>query len=465
LVTRATTRWALAATGLALSLVVPGHALAHVPLARSVALAPQGTAAAVSLPGFGIAVRRDGDASFAYACDALLGIVSSDVTPPMVFTEFGGHETLLIGTDSGLRSVTADACPSDAFGGLLRQQPVLALAVLARSPNVVYAVTQRGSVRIARSDDGGLTWEMRATLPTAGPISGLVLDDADENAVYVSAAAPTSSTVFVSTDAGVSFSAVQQDAARALLALQGPSESFDGRRFWAVGRVPATASNRGFELTHAAAPEGPWTPVLTLNFFGGFAVQPDGVLWAGDEGGGVYRSPGGDATFDDVSKGTAVANLAYAQGALFGCTPGTSTQRAVARWSDAHSAFDDVVALVDVTHMVDCAPLDVARTCAAAWVEWQRDVLLLPQHVADAGAPSGGSGGTASGGGGSGGTASGGSDARDGSIEPPARASSSGGCSLTGSVVASSTRAHAPAVAGWLAAAAALVRVRLKRRR
>jgi hypothetical protein len=49
------------------------------------------------------------------------------------------------------------------------------------------------------------------------------------------------------------------------------------------------------------------------------------------------------------------------------------------QWNDTAGSFDDVVALRDVTHMVECDPaLEVEKTCAAAWIEWRRDVLMIP---------------------------------------------------------------------------------------
>ena len=180
-------------------------------------------------------------------------------------------------------------------------------------------------------------------------------------------------------DSGVSFSTFAGDVPRVLLAVQDPTVPTGPSRFWAVARSPATVGNRGYELLHADAPAGPWTSVLDVNFFGGFAIEPSGAIWMGDEGGGVYRSLDGAATFTNVSPSTAVACLVSAQAAVWGCTPGTPEQRALAQWNDAQGTFDDVVALRDVTHMVECDPaLEIEKTCAAAWVEWQRDVLMLP---------------------------------------------------------------------------------------
>jgi hypothetical protein len=175
-----------------------------------------------------------------------------------------------------------------------------------------------------------------------------------------------------------------------LLGVDEPAPSGGASRFWAVGRSPTGTGNRGFELVHAATPAGPWTSGFEVNFFGGFAREPSGTIWMGDEGGGVYRSVDGAVTFTDVSPSTAVACLTYAHGALWGCRPGTPEQPALGRWNDARGAFDDVVTLADITRLVQCdPPTEVETLCAAAWVEWQRDVLMIPPPkpaLADAGA-------------------------------------------------------------------------------
>jgi hypothetical protein len=154
-------------------------------------------------------------------------------------------------------------------------------------------------------------------------------------------------------------------------------------RFWAVARSLASIGNRGYELHRADAPEGPWTSVLQVNFFGGFAIEPSGAIWMGDEGGGVHRSLDDAASFTNVAPSTAVACLTHAQGTVWGCTSGTPIQPALVQWNEGVGVFDSVVALGEVTHMVECDPSAAAdTTCMTAWTEWQRDVLMLAPPAA-----------------------------------------------------------------------------------
>jgi hypothetical protein len=82
-----------------------------------------------------------------------------------------------------------------------------------------------------------------------------------------------------------------------------------------------------------------------------------------------------------------VACLAQAGDALWACTPGTLDQPAIQHMSDGQP-FARVVTLPEVTRLATCAPeLEVERVCAAAWIEWQRDVLRAPVQGVDAGAP------------------------------------------------------------------------------
>jgi hypothetical protein len=129
--------------------------------------------------------------------------------------------------------------------------------------------------------------------------------------------------------------------------------------------------------------------MFQVNYFGGFAIEPSGAIWIGEESGGAYRSSNGGLSFDNVvGPALAIAHLSYAQDAIWACTPGLPNQRALARWSTARSAFEDVVALGDITQLVGCAPeVNAPAICAAAWAEWQRDILMLPPAPGDAGAP------------------------------------------------------------------------------
>jgi hypothetical protein len=376
-------RRSLAAIGAIAWSLASSNALAHLAQARSAAFSSSGTAVAISLPGFGVAVRPDADRPFSYVCDALLEATPSpsDTAFPMAFTDGG---TLLIGTGSGLRALADDGCPDGSFGGELRRLPVVALAVHPRSTSLAYAVVQREGWHVARSEDAGRTWEIRSRLPTDEPVSALVLDVTETSTVYVSQTLRPRSIVLVSTDAALSFSTLAQDAPRVLLDVEPTSD--DGRRFWAVGRPAGAISNRGFELLAAAAPQGPWTSMFQVNYFGGFAIEPSGAIWIGDESGGVYRSSNGGLSFDNVGPTIPIAHLSYAQDAIWACMPGLPTERAFARWSPARSAFEDVLALGAITRMVDCAPEVNAQTiCAAAWAEWQRDILMSASSPGDAG--------------------------------------------------------------------------------
>jgi hypothetical protein len=381
-----------ALVAVALCWLTPAVASAHAPLVRRAVFSRDGTAAAISLPGFGIAMRSSADTDFFYICDALLDIPPSDAAPVLAFTEGGA---LLVGSPSGIKGVGPDGCPRSGFGGDLSHARVVALAVHARSPNVVYAVTQGASTELARSDDGGQTWVVRATWPEIDAVSALVLGDTDVDSVYVSQAAPGGrSAVRLSSDGGASFSVFAGDRDRALLDVEDPIGLSGSPRLWAVARSPASAGNRGFEVAYATAPAGPWTSALEVNFFGGFAIDQDGAVWVGDEGGSVYRSEANAATFTDVSPSTAVACLAHAQGFLWGCTPGTPEQPALVQWNDTEGSFDAVVALRDVTNVVRCDPtIQVDKMCAPAWKEWQRDVLMLaPVAPAPAAAGAAGAG-------------------------------------------------------------------------
>lgn len=336
-------------------------------------------------------MRRAEGEPFAYVCDALLDVTPSETAPPLAFAKDGA---LLVGSGSGLRSVDANGCPRADFGGELRQKSLARLAVHPAEPAVVYAVTNATLPRVFRSSDGGATWEQRASLTAVNPVTALVLDPSEPDVLYVGQAAPgDGGLLHVSTDGGASFSAITQKPGLVLLDAA-PVSDAGIARFWAVGRSATAMGNQGFSLFGAASPSGPWSPAHDVRFFGGFARDPGGALWLGDEAGGVFRSTDGGGSFIDVSSTTAVSCLDFAQGALWGCTPGLAEQTALVTWNDARHGFEGVVTLASVDRMPECAPeTGVAAKCAAAWLEWRRDILMMPPVPTDAGIRPSGTGG------------------------------------------------------------------------
>jgi hypothetical protein len=354
-------------------------ARAHAPLTRGLAVAPDpGGGNAVRMPGFGLLVRADEQSPFAYACDALLGIEPTETNTPLAYR---GDGALLIGTRGGLRTVGPQGCPVAASSAGLAGVPIAALAVHPDDANLMYAVSAGAGAAIYRSDDGGERWQLRSRLPDGEPISALLVARGNADRVYLSRPRGMQSSLLVSEDAGAAFASFEQERTLALLDV----ESGEPQRLWAMTRNP----DRTVAIVRAAAPQGPWEEVVRVNFFGGFAIDPGGAVWVGDEGGSVFRSSDGGDSWEDVQPDAAVACLVHGRGALWACTPGTPRQRAVVRLADADASaeFEDVTTLGDVDALVDCGPeLDVAQTCAAAWNEWRVDVQQYPAPSGAAGA-------------------------------------------------------------------------------
>jgi photosystem II stability/assembly factor-like uncharacterized protein len=356
-----------------------GIAHAHAPLPRKVAVAPDASGAvAVRMPGFGWLLRDKPDGAFAYACDALLGVSPLEEHAPMAYRSDG---TLLVGTARGVRFVGGDRCPSAAVA--LDGQSIAALAVHASQSGRAYAITTNADqpAMLQRSDDGGETWQQGAEL-AALPVGALALDPSDPQTLYVSQPIDTEhSQIAVSQDGGETFETFVQDRALTLLYAQASPP-----RLWAMARIPNQGV--GVSVLRAAGPEGPWSEVLTINFFGGFAVDPNDadVIWVGDEARGVFRSSDGGDSFKETQPDVSSADLAYGAGALWSCTPGLPERPALARSPDALAVFEPIMAFRDVTQLVDCAPdTDVAQICLPAWIEWQRDVLGVTPSLPDAG--------------------------------------------------------------------------------
>jgi hypothetical protein len=199
--------------------------------------------------------------------------------------------------------------------------------------------------------------------------------------VLLSESTAQGNVIRASSDGGASLRAYPQEAALTLLHV----ESAARERLWAMARDALTVGNRGRAILRADVPDGPWQTPVRVAYFGGFVIDAQGTISIGDELGGVYRSSDDGQSFHKLPTDVPVACLAQANAALWACTPGALADPAL-QTMGASESFASVVALPDVTKLVSCPALDVARICAGAWVEWQRDVLRIALQVPDAGA-------------------------------------------------------------------------------
>lgn len=361
---------------------VPVVVHAHAPEPRGVALTQDARTIAVALPGFGLLVRPEPSAPFSYVCDALLETPPSDLVTPVAFTDEG---SLLVGTAAGLRLLGSDGCPRSESVSDLRDAPVFALAVSKSRPAVAYAATAGAKAGLWRSDDSGHHWSLRSPLAGAQLVTALRIHPDDPELVYMSqGVASGRSTLRVSSDGGATFTNYEQEGALTLLHVEAGTPT----RLWVSGRDAQSVGNRGFAISRADAPSGPWLSKLRVNYFGGFVLDDRGTVTVGDESGGLFRSLDRGETFREVSMTAAVSCLAHADDATWACNIDTMAEPALLRLADAADLPSSVVRFADVTQLVSCAPeIAVERRCAQAWLEWQRDVLLREVAGKDAGGP------------------------------------------------------------------------------
>jgi len=376
---RAYCQFPYALLALALSLTAT-RASAHAPLPRAVAVSPNGDAVALALPGFGLLLRPATAQHFAYACDALNGIPSSDSPPLMQYFSDG---TLLLGSAGGLRVLAADGCPGTERDVILGTAPVFALAIQPSS-QVAYAIAAGVGDGVWRSSDRGAHWEHRGSVEQSDQVTGLLVDPSDSEKLYVSRAiaGAAGSRLLVSNDSGASFVAYEQARALTLLALQA-----EPSRLWAVARALDSKSNRGFDILRSDGAESSWTSVLRVNYFGGLTITSNGEVWVGDEGRGVYRSTDSGDSFTNVAATSSVSCLASAGTSVWAATPDLPTAPALNLLDSTTYALKPEVAFADVDNLVTCAPeVRADWRCQAAWIEWQRDVLMRDLTM-DAGLP------------------------------------------------------------------------------
>ncbi|MEY4581644.1 MAG: hypothetical protein RL701_6347, partial [Pseudomonadota bacterium] len=354
-------------------------ARAHAPLLRALALAPDGSGQALALPGFGLLLQTRPDQPYAYACDALLNATPRDTPPLLAYA----HQNLIVGSLDGLRVLAADGCPFVRANDVLQTAPVLGLAVHAQT-QTAYLVAAGRAEGIWRSDDAGQTWRTTGPLPNAAGVTALRVDPGAVDQLYISQRqADGQVQLLVSRDGGASFETVPQARAITLLHVESGASSL-----WAVARAADSVGNRGFELLRAEGPAQPWRALLRVNYFGGLSFAPDGAIWVGDEGGGVYRSLDHGESFENLDNRNPAACIVATDTATWTCASTLPDMPSLRVRPAAGSAFEPSLAFKDVTQLVSCpAALDVERTCQAAWIEWQRDILIRDMAAYDAGVP------------------------------------------------------------------------------
>lgn len=341
------------------------------------AVTADGRAVAMALPGFGIVHRADPTQPFGYVCDALLFPHLTLGTPSMVFHDDG---SLLVGGAGGVRLLGADGCPRSPVSELA-DATVIAMAAQPAATETVYAAVAGSKAGLWRSSDGGRHWQLRSALIAPELVTGLVVSPDDPDRLYLSKDSPPGSLLLVSSNGGESFDSYPQEIARTLLSAQGGSPE----RLWVRARDAQSVGNRGFAILRADSPQGPWQALTRIAYFGGFVIGADGVISIGDELGGVARSSDQGATFQQLNVDVSIASLAQAGSALWAGTIGLPQHPALQTMA-GDQPFTSVVALSQVERLVSCGPeLQVERVCAAAWGEWQRDVLMRPPPVQDAG--------------------------------------------------------------------------------
>lgn len=381
----------LAALGLLGLLCVAGaprRARAHAAQVRRVVATPEGAHIALDVPGFGVVLRPGADAPWVYLCDALLGRAPATDVTPMAFV---AGPRLLVAARGGVAMVDADGCPAVRGApaeGLPRDAPpALGLVAEGQAGGVAYAVVAgaaaaggQDDLALWASDDAGRSWRRRAELPAPVPerVTGMSVSGAQGRVVHASAVAAGASYLLASTDAGGQLQVFPQ--ATALILRAGPTLGATG--LWGSTGDPDGVGNRGTLILQSEGAAGPWVQRLRVDYFGGLAVDAQGVTWVGDELGGIHRVAPDAADFAQLAPAVAAVDLFAVSGGVLAASSGAAD--AAALWhlppgADGESAPVEVLRLTDVVALPSCPADDrVEQLCAGAWAEWERDVLAVP---------------------------------------------------------------------------------------
>lgn len=155
----------VATAGLA-SVAAPVLANGRLPGAGQIARDPDHPPLAAVRTTFGVLLTQDGGQSWRWVCES--GATYADVTDPFLLYSDG---RLLLATSSGVAAAT-DPCNFAHVDGIFGERPAIDLTRRAADPATVWALTQdTAGPRVSRSLNGGASWA-----DVGGPLPGAPSD-------------------------------------------------------------------------------------------------------------------------------------------------------------------------------------------------------------------------------------------------------------------------------------------------
>jgi len=327
---------------------------------------------------WGMAVTRDGGASWQWMCAAVLGVDPRLSDPPMII---GTEGRVLAATFEGLLASDPEGCEWDFFSDALSDTWVVDLEIDPTSATTFLAVATdtRNQDRLYRSIDEGRTWNQWGPSHDEVLMDRVIVAPSDPTRVYISAdipAVPARRTFVLRSDDGgrtherLEFAGLEPDEHVLRIRAVDPS---DAAVLYAavIHDDPLIGARR---LVRSEDGGETFANELREDGLGDVVISDDGgTVFTASRLGGVFRSDDGGMTFERVHANLPVACLALHDDALYACVDDRMAGYALARSMDRGVSWEPLLRLNEIQEMLPCPTCsDVGIECPA----WLPDVAF-----------------------------------------------------------------------------------------
>jgi hypothetical protein len=355
-----------AAIAILVALAFPSIALAHgrPPFVERLAFDPNDPDRMIAQFSFGLLLTEDGGESFRWVCARAYGADSTREDPDLVVAS---DSSAIVATYDGPSHGDRSLCDWAPPGEGVSNAYAVDLEIDPHEENALWVVVSTGADpdRLARSEDGGRTWNVIGAPSSDVLIERIAAAPSDPDRLYLAGFipqredAPRRAFVLRSNDGGEHFEHFE-------IALE------EGERTTDVVAVDPTNADRLFvRVRRGETDELPerllysddgaitFAPIFALPAMYGFAISADGrTVWAGSALGGVWIAREGSSTFEQISD-VSVRCIEARPDALWFCVDPYRSRIAIGRSTDDGAEIEEVLRLETVDTLVSCA------TCAS----------------------------------------------------------------------------------------------------
>jgi hypothetical protein len=381
--------------GLLCLITTAAHANGRLPAATALAIHPTDERQILLGLTYGLALSRDGGASWTWMCEQQIEGNGGTVDPAMVVTGDGTLVVLSL-TNGGVLVSRDDGCSFERVMGLLQAQRGIDLTLDPSQPGRVLALmstvidtTDDGPLRyrniVAHSLDHGRSWELLAELPDDVQPQTIEVAASDPNRIYVTGTASADKLQGIverSDDGGLSWrrTTVQLPRGTGSMFISAIHPK-DADRLWvrvpgygdAFGVLPARlwlSTNGGASFEQVSDTQGGML---------GFAVSPDGDQIAfGGPADGLFVAPSDASAAPSKVSDMPVSCLRWRSNGLYACALESNSSFSLGLAPGPTQDFVPLWQRADTCRPTCAPPSRLEMKCAAPWEQ------LAPMIGADA---------------------------------------------------------------------------------